>query len=465
MSADIAPLTAEALLALPAPGGAEFRSLVADSTVVTAAAAPPIQRSTELVFIDPRVPDRERLLAELISQSAEGRHFEIVTLDVHRDGIAQVTETLAGRIQIDAIHFISHGTDGAVQLGRTWLDAKTLGANADTVASWGESLKHDADLLFYGCDLAASARGRALVEWIAELTKADLAASTDATGGASAGGDWDLEATVGVVETALVIDPLARETWSHRLGAVAVGLDFPVNSPSPSVQTESAVARDATGNFVVAWQSKDQDGDNWGIYAQRFNASGAPQGGEFRVNTNTSREQEAPVVAMDDSGNFVVAWQSKDQDGDNWGIYAQRFNASGAPQGGEFRVNTATSKEQQAPSVAMDAGGNFVVAWQSKDQDGDNWGIYAQRFNASGAPQGGEFRVNTYDEQGTTGPVRRDGRQRQLRRRLAKQGPGRRQLGHLCPAVQCERRSRRVASSASIRTRAGTSRAPVRRDG
>ena len=86
MSADIAPIAPEALLALPAPGGAEFRSLVADSTVVAAAAAPPIQRSTELVFIDPRVPDRERLLAELISQSAEGRHFEVVTLDVHRDG-------------------------------------------------------------------------------------------------------------------------------------------------------------------------------------------------------------------------------------------------------------------------------------------------------------------------------------------------------------------------------------------
>ena len=68
---------------------------------------------------------------------------------------------------------------------------------------------------------------------------------------------------------------------------------------------------------------------------------------------------------MDDSGDFVVAWQSKDQDGDKWGIYAQRFNASGAPQGGEFRVNTATSKEQQAPSVAMDADGDFVVAWQS----------------------------------------------------------------------------------------------------
>ena len=153
---------------------------------------------------------------------------------------------------------------------------------------------------------------------------------------------------------------------------------------------------DADGDFVVAWQSKDQDGDNWGIYAQRFNASGAPQGGEFRVNTNTGREQEAPVVAMDDSGNFVVAWQSMDQDGDKWGIYAQRFNASGAPQGGEFRVNTATSKEQQAPSVAMDADGDFVVAWQSMDQDGDKWGVYARSYDAGGTAQGPEFLVNTY---------------------------------------------------------------------
>ena len=217
MSADIAPVTAEALFALPAPGGAEFRSLVADSTAVTAAAAPPIQRSTELVFIDPRVPDRERLLAELISQPAAGRHFEIVTLDVLRDGIAQVTEALAGRVQIDAIHFISHGTEGAVQLGRTWLDAKTLGANADTVASWGESLKHDADLLFYGCDLAASARGRALVEWIAELTRGDVAASTDVTGSAALGGDWDLEYRRGQIETSIGPSDSARSAWQGIL--------------------------------------------------------------------------------------------------------------------------------------------------------------------------------------------------------------------------------------------------------
>ena len=43
----------------------------------------------------------------------------------------------------------------------------------------------DADLLLYGCDLAASSEGKALIERLASLTGADVAASSDATGAAS----------------------------------------------------------------------------------------------------------------------------------------------------------------------------------------------------------------------------------------------------------------------------------------
>jgi len=62
---------------------------------------------------------------------------------------------------------------------------------------------------------------------------------------------------------------------------------------------------------------------------------------------------------MNGSGSFVIAWSSKDQDGDNWGIFAKRYNASGVVQGGEFRVNTTTAKEQTNASVAIDDAGNF----------------------------------------------------------------------------------------------------------
>src|SRR5687767_635397 len=61
---------------------------------------------------------------------------------------------------------------------------------------------------------------------------------------------------------------------------------------------------------------------------------------------------------------------------------------------GEFQVNTYTSGPQRYPAVAMDADGDFVVVWQSNQQDGNSDGIFAQRFNAAGLPQASEFKVN-----------------------------------------------------------------------
>src|SRR5262249_8421631 len=131
-------------------------------------------------------------------------------------------------------------------------------------------------------------------------------------------------------------------------------------------------------------------------YAQRFDASGTPVGGEFRANTTPLKNQQNATVAMDPSGDFVITWSSQAQDnGSSWGICAQRYNAAGVPQGGEFRVNTTTANDQQYSTVATDAAGNFVITWTSNNQDGSGRGIYAQRFSALGVPQGSEFRVNT----------------------------------------------------------------------
>ena len=68
---------------------------------------------------------------------------------------------------------------------------------------------------------------------------------------------------------------------------------------------------------------------------------------------------------MDDTGDFVVTWASKGQDGSGWGIYAQLFDASGNRLGGEFQVNTTTAGDQTCPSVGMENNGNFLIAWTS----------------------------------------------------------------------------------------------------
>src|SRR5439155_541373 len=151
------------------------------------------------------------------------------------------------------------------------------------------------------------------------------------------------------------------------------------------LQSPQSVALDAAGDFVVTWSSFVQDPDGCGgVYAQRYNAAGVPQGEEFRVNSFFTNTQLFSTVAMDAAGDFVITWSSDDQHGDGYGVFAQRYNAAGLAQGGEFRVNTSTTSSQRFPTVAMDAAGDFVVTWSSQGQDGNGYGIFAQRYNAAG---------------------------------------------------------------------------------
>jgi hypothetical protein len=141
------------------------------------------------------------------------------------------------------------------------------------------------------------------------------------------------------------------------------------------------VAVNSVGDFVVTWHTGFQDGSLRGVFAHRYASTGLPQGGEFRVNTYTTSDQYFASVASDSTGNFVIAWQSDTQDGDGFGVFAQRYDDAGTPLGGEFRVNTFTTNRQFLASAASDPAGNFVVAWTSDSQDGSGFGVFAQRYN------------------------------------------------------------------------------------
>jgi hypothetical protein len=175
-----------------------------------------------------------------------------------------------------------------------------------------------------------------------------------------------------------------------------LGADFVVNTYTTGSQTTPSVASTPDGRFVVAWSSQSGDGAASAVFAQRFDASGVPQGPEFRVNTYTTGAQVSPAVAIDRVGNFVVAWTSNPQDGSLAGIFGQRFDAAGTAQGTEFRVNTHTTGYQSSPAAAMDADGNFVIAWaDGDDYDGSDVGVFARRYDSAGSPLL-EFLVNTY---------------------------------------------------------------------
>ncbi len=174
-----------------------------------------------------------------------------------------------------------------------------------------------------------------------------------------------------------------------------VSAPFVVNDFRSGLQEGGSAAADATGNFVVVWNDRSgQDGSDSGIYAKRYDNAGTPVTAEFQAHTFTTGPQSQPVAAFGAGGEFLVVWTSE-QDGNGNGIYAQRFAYDATKLGPEFQVNTFTTGDQSAPAVAADATGDYVVAWHSDGQDGDGYGIYAQRLAADGSPMGPEFRVNT----------------------------------------------------------------------
>jgi hypothetical protein len=185
------------------------------------------------------------------------------------------------------------------------------------------------------------------------------------------------------------------------------GPEFVVNTYTAGPQSFPVVAAAPGGNFLVAWQGGDflnqQDGSASGVFVQRFAGSGARLGGEFQANTTVAGFQASQAVAVAPSGESMVVWASSNflspagGDGSGSGVFGQRYDAAGSPDGGEFRVNTFTLGDQNSPSVAADPTGGFIVVWQSiPSEDGDGSGIFGQRYDASGGAQGGEFQVNSF---------------------------------------------------------------------
>ena len=169
------------------------------------------------------------------------------------------------------------------------------------------------------------------------------------------------------------------------------GGEFRANSYTTGQQFFAAVGADAAGRFVVVWESAGQDGDTGGIFGQRFNAAGVPQGGEFQVNQYTTGRQSSAAVALAPGGEFFVVWTgASGQDGSGTGLFARRYDANGNAAGNEFRVNDYTTGGQFNAQVEADGGGNFLVVWQG---NGATFGIHARRY-ASGGAAGAEFTLS-----------------------------------------------------------------------
>ncbi len=148
-----------------------------------------------IAFVDPNIADAGSILSGVASDIK-------VLLDPTRDGVAQITEILGRYQNLTSVNIISHGDAAQLQLGSSVLNESSLQHYSKDLQKWRESLTSEADILFYGCNVASGEVGQAFVHDLSSLTSADVAASTNLTGNATKGGDWTLEYATGNIETA-----------------------------------------------------------------------------------------------------------------------------------------------------------------------------------------------------------------------------------------------------------------------
>jgi hypothetical protein len=180
------------------------------------------------------------------------------------------------------------------------------------------------------------------------------------------------------------------------------GAELRVNSNLTGSQFIPQVAMDADGDFAVTWTDTVNHSTDIRSRARVFDAAGRPKGPDFTVSNSSGWLSIKSTIAMDDDGDFVIAWQGGVHgDDSSYGLYARRFNAQGDPLGPDFRVSAPGAKvsvgNPRDIGLAMDGNGNFVVAWSEYDPATDNQPtiLLARRFNAAGAPMGATFRVDT----------------------------------------------------------------------
>jgi hypothetical protein len=182
-----------------------------------------------------------------------------------------------------------------------------------------------------------------------------------------------------------------------------VGVEFRVNTTTSNQQFSPAVTVLEDGGFVVTYTGHGAAGDpNFSVFGQRFDATGTPAGGEFRVDqdNDTDNGQQLSTVTALEGGGFLVTWTAPKQDGpggvidgSDAGVLGRIYDAAGVAVTDEFLINETTAGIQQESSVAALPGGGFVATWSSFDPV-TGFEIFGRRFDADGVPLGGEFEIN-----------------------------------------------------------------------
>jgi|GEM_PF-1067578 len=218
----------------------------------------------ELIVIDSSLPDFETLLSNWPGNQNDDRAFDVLLVGSQVFNLKEVGQFLQNSgYEYGAIHLVTHGFNGGFQVGSDTLTSGGLSEFRVVLESFQAYLTEDADLFLYGCSIASSESGQLFVDELSRILGVDARASTDATGSALLGGDWDLEYTVGVTSSSLVLSQ-SPDSWQHLL-----------------------LTHTVRDNFnTVSWSNNDGTASWSGDWVEIDNAGNGVTAGDFLIQSN-----------------------------------------------------------------------------------------------------------------------------------------------------------------------------------
>lgn len=182
------------------------------------------------------------------------------------------------------------------------------------------------------------------------------------------GTDSDIEVTAVARTGTVVLQPLVVTIAAHAK-----------RETNPQIAFNASV-NDFVITYTFEYSSTDHD-----IYAARFDpTSGSTVGSALGIQTSSSDELDADVACAVAGSTCMVAYESGNAATSSTNVHARAFDASSwIVSGTGSPVTTSATKNNLAPTIAADDGGQYLVAWEHEYSSSDT-DVLAHRVDASG---------------------------------------------------------------------------------
>ncbi len=176
-----------------------------------------------------------------------------------------------------------------------------------------------------------------------------------------------------------------------------------VNTVASGQQFNPAVSMSPDGDIVVVWEdysdtnaAKELKDKRPQIYARGFKVDGTERFPQFNVSSQEDGSfknfNTVPKVAVAKDGAFVVTWEVRPEPEDVSidiqttypDIKVKSFNSDGSVRTQEVVVNSVTKGPQMQPSVAVNAKGDYFVAYSDDADINTYYRVKAVGYSADG---------------------------------------------------------------------------------